>query len=73
VNLLPLLSRPAPVYFLQPSVQDHWKNQEFPLARIKKIMRMDDDVKVGGCFKGRGGKREEVFVWALSDLVVLVY
>ena len=27
-------------------IQHHWKNPEFPLARIKKIMRMDDEVKV---------------------------
>ena len=27
-------------------VQEHWKVQEFPLARIKKIMRMDEDVRV---------------------------
>ena len=27
-------------------VQDHWKVQDFPLARIKKIMRMDEDVRV---------------------------
>ena len=26
--------------------QSHWKNPEFPLARIKKIMRMDEEVKV---------------------------
>ena len=34
-------------------IQDHWKVQEFPLARIKKIMRMDEDVRVSTqlCFK----------------------
>ena len=26
--------------------QDHWRTPEFPLARLKKIMRMDEDVKV---------------------------
>ena len=26
--------------------QEHWKNPEFPLARIKKIMRMDEEVRV---------------------------
>ncbi|XP_064405521.1 nuclear transcription factor Y subunit gamma-like isoform X2 [Halichondria panicea] len=25
---------------------DHWKTPEFPLARIKKIMRMDEDVRM---------------------------
>ena len=33
-------------------MQNHWKNPEFPLARIKKIMRMDDDVKVRDCVCG---------------------
>ena len=27
-------------------IQEHWKTPEFPLARIKKIMRIDEDVKV---------------------------
>lgn len=31
-------------------MQDHWKIQEFPLARIKKIMRMDEDVRVSVCW-----------------------
>ena len=26
--------------------QDHFKTQELPLARIKKIMKLDEDVKV---------------------------
>ena len=28
------------------TLQEHWRSPEFPLARIKKIMRMDEDVKV---------------------------
>eukprot|EP00731_Ephydatia_muelleri_P030737 Em0022g251a len=31
---------------IQALTDNHWKSQEFPLARIKKIMRMDDDVKM---------------------------
>ena len=26
--------------------QEHWKSPEMPLARIKKIMKMDEEVKV---------------------------
>ena len=26
--------------------QDHFRTQELPLARIKKIMKLDEDVKV---------------------------
>lgn len=28
------------------SLQDHFRQQELPLARIKKIMKLDEDVKV---------------------------
>lgn len=31
---------------IQGLTDSHWKSQEFPLARIKKIMRMDDEVKM---------------------------
>lgn len=27
-------------------LQENWKYPEYPLARIKKIMRMDEDVQV---------------------------
>ena len=33
-------------YYHGLSPQDHWKTPDFPLARIKKVMRMDDEVKV---------------------------
>ena len=29
------------------SLQNDFKTQELPLARIKKIMKLDEDVKVG--------------------------
>ena len=43
---LPMSSRHSQHTSLPSPSQDHWKTPDFPLARIKKIMRIDDEVKV---------------------------
>lgn len=46
---------------------DHWKNPEFPLARIKKIMRIDEDVKmISGEVPILLSKAIEIFVTELT-------
>ncbi|KAF9194188.1 hypothetical protein BGZ51_000769 [Haplosporangium sp. Z 767] len=35
------------------NLPQNFKNHHLPLARIKKVMKTDDDVKVGHCNKGR--------------------
>lgn len=37
---------PRVVKDIEQLTQNHFKQQELPLARIKKIMKLDDDVKV---------------------------
>ena len=42
-------SRPTNLHVFPFTNQNDFKQQELPLARIKKIMKLDEDVKVGTC------------------------
>lgn len=67
-RLLALARTPAFAPLRRCADAEDFKTHQLPLARIKKIMKSDDDVRVGLCMHAPAMRAERVLICALAHV-----